>query len=877
MKFMNIWVIPLAVALASCGGGGGGSSPSAVETLAADAGSDQAVTRYQTVSLDGSASANATSYAWKQVSGAYAELSEPNASQTEFVAPSAGVYAFELTVGDGTDSDTDEVTVTVAELPSIVLTSPVATDAWVTTDSILNLAGEVSRNVVSVVARLEGGQAEYAASIDANGQFTVNAIPLPVGDSSIALQAKDANGASAQQSLQVTRNESAIFASFLEVSTDEAQVGETVDVVARVSLVPSSVSGVVELVAVDAAGNVDTVLTELLDNGHSDNQDEYREDGVYSGTAVLDTSGAGEHRWRVRVSGASDDFSDTRLLMVKATVPVVSFTQAQTLSASVIDGSGIQEGALLSTSELEAHKNQLLADYLARDEVLDALLSADRSALNVYFKSGVNQVIFFREREAESVAAASSPQASFTASVSSVGSLDSAYLSPYHNDWVVSRLQQTYTAYQALLSDANYAFTDVQTLLDEQVTVDELKSLEKAGVYFINTHGGVYQYRNGERSTVLATREEVTDALIDQYMDDLLAERVLIGNVHTYVWHADTNQWEYEETANGVFLVGSRFFERYLPWLPDSLVFVEACHGLDDGLALANTFLAEGARAVVGYEDEVYVGYAESTINTMLTRLRAGDSLSDAITFASNTHGQTDSDWYFTQFGEVEENPTPSRVRLVGDESAEELVLEKSYLVNPSFEDDDRGWYDTYQGAQMVFAGFAGEESVDGNSMMVAATIGGTYAGFTQQVRIPAGSQTLSLSYNLIREITREAGVDPATAPWRDQAFYVAIQPDGGVETQLFAISGQGSGGQWVNMGDDRKCIRINERLYETKPDAPLCSAYKTGWLEADLDISTHAGKRVTLKLMAKDSTLSATRLSEVQDVYALVDKVSIQ
>jgi hypothetical protein len=71
-----------------------------------------------TVTLDGSQSTGAVSYAWRQIAGAPASLSDASAASPTFVAPRPtggyDVLSFELTVTDGCGiTATDTVSLTV--------------------------------------------------------------------------------------------------------------------------------------------------------------------------------------------------------------------------------------------------------------------------------------------------------------------------------------------------------------------------------------------------------------------------------------------------------------------------------------------------------------------------------------------------------------------------------------------------------------------------------------------------------------------------------------------------------------------------------------------------------------------------------------------
>ena len=104
-----------AIEIIELGAGGGNTPP------VADAGADQSVDEGDLVTLDGSASSDTDplAYSWTQLSGPGVTLSDANGAMPSFTAPevsSQQTLVFELTVDDGTDNDTDTVTVTVNDV-----------------------------------------------------------------------------------------------------------------------------------------------------------------------------------------------------------------------------------------------------------------------------------------------------------------------------------------------------------------------------------------------------------------------------------------------------------------------------------------------------------------------------------------------------------------------------------------------------------------------------------------------------------------------------------------------------------------------------------------------------------------------------------------
>ena len=95
----------------------------------AKAGIDQTVHRLQTVTLDGSASYDpdryAISHVWEQTGGPAVALSNSTAPAPSFTAPNGtATITFELTVSDGTYSDTDTVTIHVVNRHPVANAGP---------------------------------------------------------------------------------------------------------------------------------------------------------------------------------------------------------------------------------------------------------------------------------------------------------------------------------------------------------------------------------------------------------------------------------------------------------------------------------------------------------------------------------------------------------------------------------------------------------------------------------------------------------------------------------------------------------------------------------------------------------------------------------
>jgi CubicO group peptidase (beta-lactamase class C family) len=114
--------------LAACGGGGGGGGndpptpPATNDPPVASAGADMSTALPNaTVSLSGSATDDGPStsltYEWTSSNAAATSFSAASSAATDATFTAAGTYTLTLTVSDGTLTDTDDLTVTVADAP----------------------------------------------------------------------------------------------------------------------------------------------------------------------------------------------------------------------------------------------------------------------------------------------------------------------------------------------------------------------------------------------------------------------------------------------------------------------------------------------------------------------------------------------------------------------------------------------------------------------------------------------------------------------------------------------------------------------------------------------------------------------------------------
>lgn len=133
-----------------------------VVTPVANAGSDQTVSKFATVTLDGSGSTGAVTYAWSLSSGASVTLSDPNVANPNFIAPAqTGDLVFSLVVNNGTQTDT--VTITVGEIDD-----PFFSNQWHLNNTAQNgaMAGEDAKALEAWTNQFVFGSGVRIAVVD---------------------------------------------------------------------------------------------------------------------------------------------------------------------------------------------------------------------------------------------------------------------------------------------------------------------------------------------------------------------------------------------------------------------------------------------------------------------------------------------------------------------------------------------------------------------------------------------------------------------------------------------------------------------------------------------------------------------------------------
>ena len=223
----------------------------------------------------------------------------------------------------------------------------------------------------------------------------------------------------------------------------------------------------------------------------------------------------------------------------------------------------------------------------------------------------------------------------------------------YAFDNTINSTRYPYYAYMQSYWDS----VGLQTDLDTTVTVSDLRRMGRYDLCILSTHGAYYTYEHGwlfkktatEPLILLTERSDFWSDL--RYGFDLLAHRVV--------------------KVNGMYAVNGDFFRS--AYRGNGIVLSETCefYGKNGHVdtSMADGLLAGGAKAVMGYVNNVYSVYSRSMLWAAVNRMIEGETLEQAVDYAKNIYGTDDIIWYNEQGGR-RPHAAASYAMLSGDRSA---------------------------------------------------------------------------------------------------------------------------------------------------------------------------------------------------------------
>ena len=205
----------------------------------------------------------------------------------------------------------------------------------------------------------------------------------------------------------------------------------------------------------------------------------------------------------------------------------------------------------------------------------------------------------------------------------------------YAFDNTVNSTRYPYYAYMQSYWNSVGLHTD----LDTTVTLSDLRRMGSYDLCILSTHGAYYTYEYGWLRKKTATEPlilltEKSDFWSDlRYGFDLLSHRVV--------------------KINGMYAATDAFFRN--AYRGHGIVLSETCefYGKNGHVdtSMADGLLAGGAKAVMGYVNNVYSVYSRSMLWAAVNRMIEGETLEQAVDYAKSIYGTDDIIWYNEQGG----------------------------------------------------------------------------------------------------------------------------------------------------------------------------------------------------------------------------------
>lgn len=181
----------------------------------------------------------------------------------------------------------------------------------------------------------------------------------------------------------------------------------------------------------------------------------------------------------------------------------------------------------------------------------------------------------------------------------------------------------------------------LDTVLDTEVTVSDLRRMGSNELYVLSAHGADYTYQYG-----WLFKRQITQPVI------LLTEEADFWNDLRYGWDLLSHRII---KINGKYAVTAELLQAAYRsnQLKGSIILSETCefYGRNEhpDASLAQAFLDGGAEAVVGYVNNVYAIYSRSVVWSMVNDMIGGSTVQQAMENAQELYGENDIIWYYMQ------------------------------------------------------------------------------------------------------------------------------------------------------------------------------------------------------------------------------------
>ena len=211
------------------------------------------------------------------------------------------------------------------------------------------------------------------------------------------------------------------------------------------------------------------------------------------------------------------------------------------------------------------------------------------------------------------------------------------------------------------LSSSEYGYTFSKNLDNEQVTIEELKDLNKYRIIILSSHGGYCQNATLQNDEI--------------YTGYILALNTAINGENRDRYEAEIDSGEI--IAGSKARVTERFFENSYKSgsFDNSLIYWGTCCGANTE-DLANIFIRKGATTFLAYENNVSTLYLNNMCETIFDELLKSknnelSTIGQAVGVAKSKHGKDDMDNWKSQLmkllGKLNDKGEPAVLRVFGN------------------------------------------------------------------------------------------------------------------------------------------------------------------------------------------------------------------
>jgi probable HAF family extracellular repeat protein len=160
----------------------------------------------------------------------------------------------------------------------------------------------------------------------------------------------------------------------------------------------------------------------------------------------------------------------------------------------------------------------------------------------------------------------------------------------------------------------------------DDCSIERFKAMRDYGLIVISSHGGITRKINHSTGMIdtwvsVTTRTEATPPIVEEYSLALRSKELEVSYIGSMIRFGPT--YEYLGIRQG--FVASHCYN-----MPDSIVYVSACSSLKKP-QLGAAFLAAGAGAYYGYDEDISFGWASSTGVSLIRDLIDGEDSLEAL------------------------------------------------------------------------------------------------------------------------------------------------------------------------------------------------------------------------------------------------------